>query len=80
MRYYAGAVLALALIGTVFAIAPPQDPFPPVIVPSPTTSKTTGVMINPTGPTPPTPEPGTLTIALVGVAVAGSFRLLRRKW
>jgi hypothetical protein len=77
MRYYATALVVLAVAGAALAIAPPQNP--PTIIPSP--PPTTGV--GPVGPPvnpPPTPEPATLTIALVSAAAAGSFRLLRRKW
>jgi hypothetical protein len=80
MRYLCTAFAALALAGAVLAIAPPQGP-PPSIVTSPTTKPppTTGSGGGgPSGP-PVTPEPSTLTIALVTVAAAGTARFLRRK-
>jgi len=86
MRYYSAVLVALVLAGAGLAIAPPQGP-PPSIVPSPpitvpmpptTPPPTTGGHVGPGGG-PTTPEPSTLTIALVSAAAAGSLRFLRRK-
>jgi hypothetical protein len=88
MRYCTYVLTVLALAGAALAGAPPQYPnVPPAIVPSPTTHSDGspgtgggGGGGNLGGPPAATPEPATLTIALVSVAAAGSLRLLRRKW
>ncbi len=82
MRYVMALSLALALAGGVRAISPPVHP-PPVILPSPPPGP---IVLPPAGPgggpTPPpvldTPEPASLTIAGIGIAAAGAYRLLRR--
>jgi hypothetical protein len=79
MRFCATLLIVFAISGVARAVAPPQQP-PPPIVPSPpstTPPTTTGPGGGPTPP--PTPEPATLTIALVSAAAIGSVRLLRRK-
>ncbi len=77
MKSFAGAVILLAMAGSAFAIAPPVDsPIPPAIVP-------TGGRGNPDPHGPPNapvlsaPEPASLTIAGIGLATVGAYRLLR---
>jgi len=83
MRYFAALTLALAVAGGVRAIAPPVEPPPsPVIVPSPPPIGPNILPVDPGTPSGPpalnTPEPTTLTIAGMGMAAAGAYRLLRR--
>jgi hypothetical protein len=87
MRYVAACALALALTGGVRAIAPPVER-PPANSPH-NPHGPPGGSVTPfifpgggnTEPPPPihTPEPASLTIAAIGIATAGAYRLLRRQ-
>jgi hypothetical protein len=89
MRYVAACALALALTSGVRAIAPPVER-PPATVSSPHAPHgPLGRSLTPfvipggghTEPPPPihTPEPASLTIAGIGIAAVGAYRLLRRQ-
>ncbi len=87
MRYLVAMCIALSICCAARAGAPPQHPdVPPAIVQTPPTANPGGTGSKGgsgggNGPTitSATPEPATLTIALVSAAAAGSYRLLRKK-
>jgi hypothetical protein len=81
MKFVATLVLGLAIIGSARAIHPPMEPTPSNPG-SPGTGGGTVVHTTGGGTTPTvsaTPEPGSVTLALIGLFGGTAYRMTRRK-
>jgi len=78
MKHLLAGVMVLFFAEAALAVAPPVTSAPPAIVPSPPPTRDPKIPIIPHTP-PSAPEPASITIAAVGAAAAGAYRLLRRR-